>query len=102
MRHYGGFAIAAGLWSYGVERRSLQQTRAACAPAATFEPGWPSLRRWADAAGRGELFRDVRPWPSSWNLRLKAERVATTLLALVAGDERDPQVRLRRGAELAA
>jgi len=101
-RHYGGYAIASALWQYGVQGRTLEQTRELVAGGNTFDPGWPSMRRWAQAALRGELFRDVRPWPSSWTVRQQAERIATTLLALVAGDERDPQMRLRHAAELAA
>ena len=102
MRHYSGYAIASGFWSYGVHGCSLQQTRAQTAPGSTFDEGWPSLGRWARAVEGGGLFPVVRPWPSSWTLQQKAERIATTLLALAAGDERDPQMRLRRGAELAA
>jgi len=101
-KHYSAYAIAGGFWLYGVQGGSLQQTRSQAAPGSTFEQGWPSLRRWAHAVAEGELFPSVRPWPSSWSLRQKAERIATTLLALVASDERGPQVRLRRGAELAA
>lgn len=101
-RHYGGYAIACAFWHYGMQGSSLGQTRALAAAGSSFEEGWASLRRWAAAAGRGELFRDVRPWPPDWTLRQQAERIATTLLALTAGDERDPQQRLRRAAELAA
>lgn len=101
-RHYGGYAIASGFWHYGMQGSSLGKTRAQVAAGNTFESGWPALRRWAAAAGSGELFRDVRPWPESWTLRQQAERITTTLLAMVAGDERDPQQRLRRAAELAA
>jgi len=101
-RHYGGYAIASAFWQYGVKQRSIERTREIVAGGNTFEPGWPSMRRWAQAAGRGELFGEVRPWPPNWTLRRQAERIATTLLALVAGDERDPQMRLRQAAELAA
>jgi hypothetical protein len=102
LRHYGGYAIASAFWSYGVKGDRLEQTRGMVAGGVTFEAGWPSLRRWAQAAGRGELFGQVRRWPLSWTVRQQAERIATTLLALVAGHERDPHSRLRQAAELAA
>lgn len=102
LRHYSGYAIASAFWQYGVERRTVEQTRKATAPGGTFDAGWASVGRWAQAAGDGSLFRDVRQWPPNWTVRQQAERIATTLLALVAGDESDPQSRLRQAAELAA
>jgi hypothetical protein len=101
-RRYSGFAVAWALWLYGVAELGLEHVREQVAPGVTFEAGWASVRRWIEAAGAGRLFDGVRPWPSYWTLRQRARRICMTLLARVAGDERDPQPALYQATELAA
>lgn len=101
-RRYSGFAIAWALWLFGVSEMRCEQVRERVAPGITFETGWTSLRRWIESVGRGRLFDGVRPWPSYWTLRQRARRICMTLLARVAGNERDPQPALWTAAQLAA
>jgi len=66
LRHYGGYAIAAAFWMYGMGNQSIEQTRDVIGAGDRCEAGWPSLGRWADAVASGQMFRGVRapPWRS--------------------------------------
>jgi hypothetical protein len=75
-------ALALGLW--GLEHQAGNRVRDAVSPwpsrGFTAPSVWTSLRRWAAAVRRGELFR-VRRCPASFSLREVAARAATTLSA---------------------
>ena len=58
--------------------QSATRIRARLAPGATFEEGWPSLRRWCRAIAVGRLFRWIRGVSELAGRRL-AERVSAVI-----------------------
>jgi hypothetical protein len=107
-RHYSASAIGLAFALYGLMGRSLFETRRRVSPwavcGATGAASWATLRRWARAVEAGCLFGSVRTSPSSWSLRPRAERVATTLMAAAPPALRGepPHVQVFAGAALAA
>ena len=72
-------ALAMAVWAGGV---SHAEVRRRMSPdifvGATAQPRWNSLRRWARAAGRGELWPSIRV-PADWTRREVARRVTLIL-----------------------
>lgn len=58
-RRYTLLTIALALADFGAGT-SAGVVRARRAPNQTFDPGWPSLRRWLHAISAGKLFRWIR------------------------------------------
>lgn len=81
-RHYGAGAIALACVLYGMRGESLRAVRAQVSPWRSSEPGWPVMRRWLAAIEGGAIFARVRPCPAEWTGRLRAERVAQSVLAV--------------------
>ena len=83
-RHYAASAIALALALLGLLGLSPEEVRRRISPwQIVAEAGrWPTLRRWVEAARRGELFDRVRPSPPHFTEREVAERAAATLGAL--------------------
>ena len=81
-RHYGAGAIALACVLYGMSGESLRATRARVSPWRSAEPGWPAMARWLRAIESGAIFARVRPCPSTWGARRRAERVAQSVLAI--------------------
>jgi hypothetical protein len=77
LRRYTLVTIALALTGSGRGERATQ-LRARLAPGATFEEGWPSLRRWCRAIAVGRLFRWIRGVSELAGRRL-AERVSAVL-----------------------
>lgn len=82
-RLYGASAIAWALALFGVLAMAAAKVRERVSPWKVVGPGgagrWPTLLRWASAAGDRRLWRCIRASPPSWTLRRVAERAATTL-----------------------
>jgi hypothetical protein len=98
-RHYRASAIALACALYGMLGTSLAETRARTSPWRSAEPGWPSLGRWLRAVESGGLFGHVRPWPRGSPWKAKAERVATTMMAVAPVEERTVLGRAFAGAD---
>jgi len=77
LRRYTLVTIALALVSFGGGERATR-IRARFAPGATFEEGWPSLRRWCRAIADGRLLRWIRGI-SELAGRTLAERVSAVL-----------------------
>jgi hypothetical protein len=76
-RRYTLVTIALALASFA-EGESATGIRRRLSPNATFEEGWPALRRWSRAIGAGRLFRWIRGVSELAGRRL-AERVSAVL-----------------------
>jgi hypothetical protein len=83
-RHYSASAIGLALFLFGVRRLRLGETRRRVCPwQAGFETErWTTLFAWLTAIEQGRLLAVVRSSPSSFSLRERAERAATTFCAL--------------------
>ncbi len=83
-RHYSASAIGLSLCLYGMRRLSVGATRQrVCTWPIGFETErWTTLPGWIAAVEEGRLFPAVRPCPSSFTIRERAERAAATLCAL--------------------
>lgn len=88
-RHYSASAIGLSLCLYGLEKRSVGETRRrVCAWRISVDSGrWTTLPSWVAAIERGRLFTQVRDCPPTFTTRECAERAAATLcsLAFAAG-----------------
>jgi len=84
-RHYAASAIALALALLGLLGLSPREVRQRISPwqivDAATATRWPTLRRWVDAARRGELFCAVRPSPPDFTMSQVAERAAATIAA---------------------
>jgi hypothetical protein len=81
-RHFGAGAVGVALHAYGCEGLAARVVRDRVG--GTGPPGsggWPTLRRWLLAIGRGSLFPGVRPSPDAFDARQRAERAAMTLVS---------------------
>jgi len=58
-RRYTLITIALAIAAFA-SGTSASRVRARFAPGATFEDGWPSLRRWCVAIAEGRIFRWIR------------------------------------------
>lgn len=101
-RQYGASAIALSCWLWSIGGLSLGRTRTRVAPGRTDEPGWAAVSRWLRAVHAGRLLASVRAWPESFTPRQRAERIATTVMALAPSGAGSPEERLFAGAALAA
>lgn len=86
-RHYSASAIGLALCLYGMQRRSLAETRRrVCAGRVSFEPDrWTTLARWVASVERRRLFSRVRPSPPAFAVQERAERIAATLCGFAIG-----------------
>jgi len=102
-RHYSASAIGLALCLYGVLRLSPGETRQrVCAWCVGFEPDrWTTLVRWITSVEQGRLFTRVRPFPPTFTVRDRAERVAATLCGLAVGAD-SLEAQAFEGAALAA
>lgn len=91
-RHYGAGAIALACVLYGMGGESLRATRARVSPWRSTEPGWPSVGRWLEAIAHGDIFASVRPWPSDWGGRRRAERVGQSVLGVADADALEARI----------
>jgi hypothetical protein len=84
-RHYAASAIALALALLGLLGLSVSEIRQRISPWQIVDKAaaerWPTLRRWVEAARRGELFCAVRPSPPHFTMREVAERAAATIAA---------------------
>ncbi len=83
-RHYSASAIGLSLCLFGIRRLSVGQTRRRVCPwRAGFETErWTTLSGWLTAIEQGRLLAVVRPSPTGFSLRARAERAAMTLGSL--------------------
>jgi hypothetical protein len=102
-RHYSASAIGLGLCLYGLRGVSVEETRRqVCAWRLGFAPErWTTLPTWVAAIEQGTLFTHVRPCPTSFTIRERAERAAATLCSL-AFNTGSLEERAFEGAALAA
>ena len=102
-RHYSASAIGLSFCLFGMQGLSVAETRRRICPwqAGFVTDCWTTLPNWVAAIERSALFSQVRPWPSSFSLRQKAERAAAALcgLSLKPGSI---EARVFAGAALAA
>jgi hypothetical protein len=105
-RHYSAEAIGLAMVLYGLLGLTCVQTRERISPykrvGDTAASGWAALGRWVRAIDHGRLFKAIRPCPSHWTLRQRAERVATSLAACSAGSAATIEAQVFAGARLAA
>ena len=105
-QYYSASAIGLSLLLLGHERQPVRQIRERVSPwPLSFESPqrWTSLNRWLNAIEAGRLFGQVRPSAPGCPARLRAERAASTLLALApAMAEASLDERVFAGAALAA
>lgn len=82
-RHYGASAVALALTLLGLLGLSPGEVRQRISPWQIVAEArrWTTLRRWVEAARRGELFDQVRPSPAHFTEREVAERAAATIAA---------------------
>lgn len=103
-RHYSASAIGLSLCLYGMQGLSLRETRQlVCAWRIGFNPDrWTTLPSWVEAIERDKLFAQVRPCPSGFTVRQRAERAAATLCAIGARSGGPVEAQVFEGAALAA
>ena len=85
-RRYTLATIALALARFSVGQ-SATSIRARLSPNATFDEGWPSLRRWLRAVATGKLFRWIRG-VSELSGRALAERVSAVIAEASGADAR--------------
>jgi len=82
-RLFSASAIGLALALWALWRLPAAEVRRRVSPwrkvGASAAPGWASLRRWVQQVR--QLFGEVRPSPTQWTARHRAERIATTLAA---------------------
>lgn len=96
-KRYTASAIVLALWLWSCELLRDDAVRTRSSPSVTRGMSrperWPTLRRWAKAAGAGELWSSVRG-EASWTLRQCAERAARVIEQLADAAIGPPQHRV--------